>query len=698
MLYKKLSFWGILLSCFFCAAGQPTPAGDPFANMSEEEFGQMLQFIDNVSKQFEEAYQKLSPEEQAQVDREMREILIQQGINPDNLEPLNQPQAPQLPTPSLPAQPIQPVTPAAECTATTAHQKDQVGCLIAQLISLIDTVRQKLMIAPFEIPMLRHWLDMLAFLSKTLINSPDHLARLTHEKFDRLFQLLVKLEKVLTQYEKKLVIPSAAQHEDDELVYLDPYHILGITPRASAEDITAAYEALRAAYNLEKIEQDLTAQQIKPTHMKRKINAIKLQLRNIEDAYQQLGDPKLRAQIDRNALITYQQKLSLEEEARRVAYALQNALHQLVINGVFELFDQFFAQFEPIAVARRKEMEAAEQQRRTEQEARHKLVATPSPYRGQSSEYPDWLPPYEQYAAPASPLPSYTPSHEGRESRGGGSAPSPFAEKEQQKGSEKMKKGAGGEATAKKDADKKEQQTRTRTADNKTKTAQNPVEEFSKSIKKLDELMKIATDQLALPAHQAIITTLAQDQQQLVHMNDAAVKLQNEFTLMLDLLCGNDKLMKQLETARKLGDDLNKARTTAPLINMWTAHRNRHQQAYATLSAIANTLKTIQQQNPARAFPRPWEYLMQSDDYRKQLDKLGGVTQEEQKLKQQQQPKMKLRRTTQEQKQKFAEEQQRLNPQPPLEPEQKLSEDTEIKQREQREKSFEPSVTQQSGV
>jgi len=649
MLYKKLSFWGILLGCLLCVGGQP--AIDPFANMSDEELEQMFKFIDTVSKQIEDQYQKMSPEEQAQFDREMREILIQQGVNPDTLEPLNQPSAPEQPHTSPQPTPPPPITTA--CPKNAALNKDMVSCLVSRLITTIDTLRQRLAIAPFEVPSIRHWLDMLAFLCKTL-NTPDHLNRLMQEKYDRLFQFLGKLDKILNVYEKKLAIQPLNDEEDD--TYLNPYHILGVLPRSSTEEITEAYQALLNAYDLKKIEQNLIAQNLKPAPMKRKLDAIKLQLRNIEDAYQQLQDPKLRAQIDRNVSVTSQQKRSLEDEARTITYNLQKELHTLVINGLFETFDQFFTEFDPIAVAHRKEMETAEKQRNAEQEARHKLVARPPSYH--QNEYQDhggWFPPAEQSWNPPVNAPS--------PSSGGQGSPKPFSP-EQESLKKERDKGKKPSAPSKEKPKEKTKESSPSAKDKKP--AQNPVETLRKEIDKLDPLMQTAAEKLALPKNQDIAQQLTTDTQQLIRTDDPALKLQNEFTQMIADMSSGDKLIKQLETVHKIADEVTKANATAQLTNLWTAHKNRHQNTYDAIAEISALLKAVQQQNPARAFPHPWEHIINSNTEREYLDKLAGIQQQQpSRAQQQQETKQKRARAAQQQaeaQRKLAAEQEQAIP------------------------------------
>jgi len=630
MIYKRLSFLGmIIFSIFSITAAQN--AADPFANMTDEEFAQMLNYIDNVAKQFEEEYKKLTPEQQAQVDRELREELIRNGIDPDTLQPLNQPaqqvpqQPPATPTPPIPPSTPLPISDQPTCASTQKYTPQQASCLLQKIISLIESCRRKLSLMPLKDLPLNHWLSVLALYTKT-ISTNEHIQRLTLITYERLFQLLTKLESILSIYEPQLTV-TPQDDTDQHDASLDPYRILGVSPRASDDDITANYQALCAAYDMKKIEQNLKEQKLNPQRIKRQLDAIKLQLRNIEDAYEQLHDAKLRAQIDRNTILIYQQRYALEKESQLTYLEFQNALHQLILNGLFEAFDQFFAQFEPIAIAHRKEMDTAEQQRRTEQEARHRLVATPSNnIRG--GEYPDWYPTPEpqNYYAPT-PLPSYTPSTSMGSGQGGPSGSGSSETNKKDDGSSKQRSGGGGGAQqkpseqTKKDKDDAQKKNATK-KDAQQKTPQQLFTDLNKGITELDKIMQEVTPVLEEKENKKIIadtssTTFDKLDDQNKH---------NLATLLQKIVGKNDKLTTTFNNIRTAAEELTKnPNQQAAVSKIWIQHKNHYTETYDTLTNLHRPLKRFVDNHPETTLAPVFTKFVEGMKAVEQLDKIAKI-------------------------------------------------------------------------
>lgn len=475
--------------------------------MSKEETEQMMQFV----QEFEKEFNKLSPEEKAAIEKEAREILIQQGIDPDTLQPVS----PQASRPTTPSQPVKPSTPQPikqediplDCSAVKSHTKQQVSCLMNTIISAGHSLQQKLIESPVDSLTIRQWLSALMFYART-INKPEHLERLASESFDALFTLLTNLNELLTTTDAELIVIKGSDIEPED----DPYALLKIPSHASNEQISAAYQKQMKEHDTTSLTAELNT--LEPLEQKKQQRLIKTNKRKraeLTEAHERLTDTHLRKQIDRARQAQRAQEQALQYAMENGIELLYRDLQRLVNKGLLSQLEDFMSRYEPTQLARYQQMEAAEKLRLEEQRSHAEQAGRIPAPTGSTGPYPrNQQPSYDYYGSSggstpnrSSYAPDFSPSGGLIAGRGGKGSPQQPSGADGKKG-DAAKKGSDKNKDKDKDKDDKDakKDAAEKEADKKTKAdlqkkANDPEalgKEFSKELKNVHKALEKLED------------------------------------------------------------------------------------------------------------------------------------------------------------------------------------------------------------
>ncbi len=159
-----------------------------------------------------------------------------------------------------------------------------------------------------------------------ILQASDLVLLLASKEFERLHKNLETLHKALATYEPSILARKRSGDVDD------PYEMLSLEYSATPEQITKAYNTLKAAQSPEAVEVALKTSKLSEKDKKKQRKEARLTWRFIQDAYDTLIDPNERA-IARKEL-----KNKIEEEAR----------HERTSRAAFDkLFTAFTTAFYP---------------------------------------------------------------------------------------------------------------------------------------------------------------------------------------------------------------------------------------------------------------------------------------------------------------------------------------------------------------
>ncbi len=376
-----------VLSVFAMAPGQFKPQDiDAILNsMTEDDFNNILNELS-----------KLSPQELEELEKIGRQVLIESGIDPDTGRPLEQQPPIADKSSALPEAPTVDKVPEA-APALKVHNPANVQLIIDSIIENIHNLRQKAQGNEQIARRLSQWAeplnDLLFYLK--IINKKEHLDRLSTQDFDTLFDLLEKLHTQLALHQPHIILPKAKVPEDN------PYRILGIHFTASTQEITKRYLDLKKKYDIKEIRKNLKKVGASQKEIDREIHAAKLTLSLIQDAYDQLNDPKTKNLIDKkwsenkdNALAP-----SSQSSLTSVIEAISTSVYQ---HTILDQLQNFLKKYEPEELTKKNAAQAAQEQRKKDlaEFAKVRPTITTTEY---DKKYPQQLPRSEQRASYASP-------------------------------------------------------------------------------------------------------------------------------------------------------------------------------------------------------------------------------------------------------------------------------------------------------
>jgi curved DNA-binding protein CbpA len=348
----------------------PIPGMNDFA-MTEAEFNEMLEFLST-----------LKPEELEELEMIGRNILQQQGIDPDTLQPVAaqgaRPQPVDQKGGTVPTKEL-PIVQKPEEPKVAPNEVRDIRDLVMRLSRHIESLLQKLSVQTRRVSPLRGLAAGLIDLRIDLriIGNKDLATHLATPESQVLKNSLYTLDRELEKYEERaLSRPKPARYDDD-----DPYSILGLTYTADEDEIEEAFALLEATKSPSAVRAAESARGVNGKDLERLVKDARRSFAFIEDAYDQLRDPKMRAHVDRQHTALIESEKQVFEQARVAEQALAEAFTQaLYSERLTEEIENFFKRYEPTALALKKSMEAEEATRK--QEIEQALSITPYPTYG----------------------------------------------------------------------------------------------------------------------------------------------------------------------------------------------------------------------------------------------------------------------------------------------------------------------------
>lgn len=456
----------------------------PELMMSEEEFKQMVEFLET-----------LDPKELEELEKLGRQVLTDMGINPDTLEPL----------PGQPTPPTPPEQPKAEEKKGTEPQipvvsvqaKQEVERILSLALSQLMRVQEYLILQDkHEVAQLRQIIDDLTYYIKVLQHASlvERLALPAH-------QTIVSTTRQLADQLSAITLTQATISEEESE---NPYDILQVNPSATLEEITKVFEERAQELAPAKVKEELIQAGVPEKDAKRILKEAQLSLSLIKDAYELLSDPIARERIDeerkkKSEHVIEQQKFN-QATLERIAQVCKTAV---IDKNLISAIEKFLQDYEPEQLKIKKARDEAEKQRLKEQEAllRTRPTVTPGgPYERPGRRAPEFKPPV---------LPAFKPSEAGGKitpAEPGAAGVKEEAKKELPKKEDKKKPEKKDEKEKKEDKEKKEKPEKKKPESKKEekkkdgKKEKTPVEhlkklsstglEFANSLSKYESLIK----------------------------------------------------------------------------------------------------------------------------------------------------------------------------------------------------------------
>lgn len=338
----------------------------------------------------------------------------------------------------------------------------QTGALIKGLIKNLAELQAKAASVREVHELIRAWLQELRELMfyMNVVDRLEYHEHLSLPKFKGLASALGSLYNVLRTEVPHIVLP------DDLLEEPTAYDLLGVKKSAKDTVIDAAYEKLVEKHNPKKLEKELRAQGLDEKAIKQQVKKATLSFEAVEDAYEQLHDPQVRAQVDREIESHKSSKQHKIDQATQALKKIRHALEDAVYgNEILFALEEFLHDYAPQQLALKKTIEEAEK-KHLEEQKKHAAIRPTSTYGHfepevrytPSSEYDDYgygsnFNPYSDYGNYYDNYPDYSYSSDsdyGKPSKGAGTEGEKDKEKKEEKEKEE-KTGGGGKAPSAKD-------------------------------------------------------------------------------------------------------------------------------------------------------------------------------------------------------------------------------------------------------
>jgi|GEM_PF-2702749 len=371
----------------------------------------------------------MTPEARKDFDDTMNNYWASQGVPPEMIpsfdeilaEPVNPPVTPEPVNPEPAAEAPVVAQPLLKESAAVIRSEKDVAQLLDSTLDHFTRLQRKTTNKPEA---LKTWLEVitdLVFYLK-IIHKPEHHKRLTTKEFSSLYTHIKELRTALARFEPLVVDDSSSFEYQEE----DPYELLRVSPKASQEEITETYETYLKERDLDTLRARLTEQGASEDDIEGQIKSAQLSLSSIEDAYEQLNDPKVRAQTDRRLSAIHKQKALDELQTKEAISEIINSLSTAVYkNKLLDEFEEFSKKYEPTELALKKKMVEAEAKMKKNQEEARRVVPSTNTV-SHEPFYPPAAPNYAQQAGNQQYYPSpydyqdypyYQPYNEG--SQGG---------------------------------------------------------------------------------------------------------------------------------------------------------------------------------------------------------------------------------------------------------------------------------------
>ena len=326
-------------------------------NLSDEE----KQKLDQELEQFVNAFNNLSPEQMQELE-ELNKVLEnemkEQGLDPSNLDDVLQwaekeaqkaikgkeDTEGEQETELVTKEPTKTV----EFKSTSADS--DASAMLLNLVTYIAELRQK-SIAYAEmnkkIERFSSELNELSYFLHSLA-TPELMKHLLSKDFEPLYKNLEAFYQILAKQ-----VPLIKSKELEETDIENPYQTLGLTNQASTEEVEDAYQNLKEMFDTVKIKEQLQKQKVTEQEIAKTVKQSKISFSFIQDAYDEIKDPKQKAILDRK----------IREEADNItrveksSYQAFDEIYQVFTDKLFPILSdikKLFEKYRPEEISKAK--------------------------------------------------------------------------------------------------------------------------------------------------------------------------------------------------------------------------------------------------------------------------------------------------------------------------------------------------------
>lgn len=237
--------------------------------------------------------------------------------------------------------------------------------LISTLETYLKSLQHKLAImGALHAPWHEDLADLIRYLA--ILRDSSTLPALLKNEFHAIPATLRDLKSVMELHEPRYATGISSESSDDS-----PYDLLGITSNATQAEIDDAYEQLKSSIAPEVIRSELIKQGFSGKDLARSVKDAQRAWSMIEDAYEQLSDKNMRAQIDRAQINERKSAEIHRAQSEDALAAMRQAINEMVYQQQLLVQLQMFLQtFEPEKMAALQKFAKESEARIKEQAAR----------------------------------------------------------------------------------------------------------------------------------------------------------------------------------------------------------------------------------------------------------------------------------------------------------------------------------------
>ena len=260
------------------------------------------------------------------------------------------------PTPKFAKEKVENQEKAVGTQAQPAKMREIKG-LTSSLINHLESLLQKSNASDFigyRISGVKRDIALLLYFLK-IINKDVHFERLSQANYEKIYQAIKDLTETLSREEPKVML------SQDETEFMSPYDTLGVSFTASQKGIDAAYKKLIKKHDKHAVKRRLLKAGASQEDIEEQLRLTNLARERVEEAYEAIGDPKMREQINRGLSRNDTQKVFGDKQTtqalKEIVQAINTALFSASINDNLERFIQ---QYAPEEMKKKKFLEEAE--------------------------------------------------------------------------------------------------------------------------------------------------------------------------------------------------------------------------------------------------------------------------------------------------------------------------------------------------
>jgi len=326
-------------------------------NLSDEE----KQKLDQELEQFVSAFNNLSPEQMQELE-ELNKVLEnemkEQGLDPSNLDHVlqwaekeaqkalkeNEDTEEETETEAVIKEPVK----AVEFKSTSADS--DASAMLLNLVTYIAELRQKSISYPEMNKKLERFSSELNELSYFLhsLSTPELMKHLLSKDFEDLYKNLEAFYQILAKQ-----VPLIQSKELEENDIENPYQTLGLTNQASIEEVEDAYQNLKEMFDANKIQEQLQKQKVTEQEIAKTLKQSKISFSFIQDAYDELKDPKQKAILDRKV----RQEADNQTRIEKSSYEAFDAIYKVFTDKLFPILSdikKLFEKYRPEEISKAK--------------------------------------------------------------------------------------------------------------------------------------------------------------------------------------------------------------------------------------------------------------------------------------------------------------------------------------------------------